>query len=149
MDNILGQPSADVIECPSPLSEVCAKRMSEIVKPDDMPQWMHPAFQATVYEFPHSRDIVDPYLSFGCVPLFTFAPEKDCVQFHEIQIFECLLRPGCAESIESRIKPLQMCLEQHNASGREVLRDDDFGEGAISVEALRRDNGRNFGNPSR
>jgi len=123
--------------------------MSEIVEPDDMPQRMHPTFQATVDEFSRSGDIINPYLSFGCVPLLTFAPEKNNVQFYEIQISECLLRPGCAESIESGIESFQMRLEQHNAPRWEVLRDDDFGEGAISVEALRHDNCWNFGNLSR
>ena len=35
--DILGKPSADIIECPGALSEICAKCMSEIVVPDDLP----------------------------------------------------------------------------------------------------------------
>ena len=36
-DDILGQPSTGIIECPSPLSEVRAEWMSEVVESDDVP----------------------------------------------------------------------------------------------------------------
>ena len=85
--------------------------MSEIVEPDDVPQRMHPTFQAAVGEFSNSGNVIDPYFPFGRVSFFSLATEEDNVQFHEIQIFERLFGSGRAKLIKSRVNSLQVCLE--------------------------------------
>ena len=85
--------------------------MSEIVEPDDMPQRMHPTFQAAVSEFSNYRNVIGPYFPLGRVSLFSLATEEDNVQFHEIQISERLFCSGRAELIESWINSFQTRLE--------------------------------------
>jgi hypothetical protein len=144
----LGKPSADIIECPGALSEIRAKWMSEIVVPDDVSQRVHPTLQPAIDQFSDPGNVVGPYFTFGCVSLFSLATEENDIQFDKVQVFESLLDSESTELIESGIKPLQVRLKQQKASGREILRDDDFGKRSLGVKALRNNDCWNLGNLS-
>ena len=118
--------------------------MAEIVVPHNVPQRIHEAFKTAVYQGAHTGDVVCANLTCGQVPLFAVRTVKYHVQVDKIESLERTIGTRLAEMLKLGIETLDLSFEDHDTAWREEVRNNDFGERTLIVEALGNENRRHL-----
>lgn len=136
---ILEQATVHIVKGPSAFTQVRAERMPQVIVPHDVSKRVHPSFQSAVDQVAEVWYRVRPDLSVRRVSLFALCTMQDHVQINQTKVTKrgvCSLR---TELIETTVQTLELRLEYHEASGREVLGNDDFCTRSFAIKTLRDD----------
>lgn len=131
---------SSVLQCPVPLTKVVAKRVSEVVLLDDVPQWEDPSLETAVDQRTIARDVVCSVFSIRKISLFAVATIENGVEIDQAERRHRFICAASNQIIDCLVKALNPGLQQADASGREKAWNHNLGGFALPV-LPRRDRG--------
>lgn len=144
LSSLLLQPRIDIVEGPSTVSQVSAKRVAEVVVSHNVSHGMHKSLKATIRQRSNAGYVVSPDLALGGISFLSVGTVQDDVEINEIQVAKRFVGTRRAEGIQRGVEPLQLCLEEHNTTGREVFGHDNFAIRTFIIETLWDNHGSRF-----
>src|SRR5271170_5360830 len=126
---------SSVVQRPVPLTKVVAKRVSEVVLPDNVVQWEDPSLEAAVDQRTVARNIVCAVFAIRKISLFAFATKEKDVEIDQAERRHGLICSASNQIINCLVKALDPGFQQADAARREKRWNYNFSGFALPVSS--------------